>query len=130
MSFARSFTELRVWQEGHRLVLDIYRQTAGFPHKENFGLTSQLTRSASSITANITEGFERGSNKEFIQFLVIARGSLAETQNHLLLARDLGYLDKVSFVNLAKQSILIHKQINALIGSMRTSSLAYKRTSN
>lgn len=130
MSFAKSFTELKVWQEGHALVLSVYKISTEFPQRENFGLTSQMTRSASSITANITEGFERGSRKEFIHFLTIARGSLAETQNHLLLARDLGYLDNLVFEKLAQQTVVIHKLINGLIRSLRSSALANKRTSN
>ena len=130
MSFARSFTDLKVWQEGHKLVLRIYDHTATFPDHEKFGLTSQVRRSAGSVTANITEGFERGSKKEFMQFLTIARGSLAETQNHLLVARDLGYLDKQVFDTLAKQTVTTHKLINALLRSLRASTPTNKRTSN
>lgn len=130
MSFAKSFTDLKVWQDGHQLALAVYRASEAFPQKEQFGLTSQLTRAASSVTANITEGFERKSKREFIQFLAIARGSIAETQNHLLLARDLGYLDGKIFESLAKQTIAIHKQINALIRALKTSLPANKRTSN
>jgi four helix bundle protein len=130
MSFARAFTELKVWQEGHRFVVEIYNQTNSFPKAELFGLTSQIRRSASSVTSNVTEGFERGGKKEFAQFLRIARGSLAETQNHLILARDLGYLHPSAFAKLADQTILIHKLLNGLIRSLQTSAPANKRTSN
>lgn len=130
MSFAKSFTELKVWQEGHTLVLAVYRKSDSFPRREDFGLTSQLRRSASSVTANITEGFERGTKKELTQFLIIARGSLAETQNHLLLARDLGYLNEADFQKLAQQAVIVHKLLNAFIRSIkpvnqRTSVLAH-----
>lgn len=130
MSFAKSFTELRVWREGHRLVLAVYRQTDNFPAKERYGLTSQIRRSVTSVTANITEGFERGGKKEFIQFLTIARGSIAETQNHLLVARDLGYMRKEAFYKLANQAVITHKLINALVRSLKTSVPANKHTSN
>lgn len=127
MSLAKSFTELKVWQEGHKLVLDVYRASESFPKSEVFGLTSQLRRSASSVTANITEGFERGTKKELHQFLMIARGSLGETQNHLLLARDLGYLTNDDFQNLAQQAIAVHKLLNAFIRSIKP---ANQRTSS
>lgn len=130
MAFAKSFTDLKVWQEGHAFALAIYKATERFPARENFGLTSQIQRASTSITSNITEGFERGSKKEFVQFLVIARGSLGETQNQLLLARDLGYITKEQFGALAEQSVVVHKMINALIRSLKTSPPANKRTSN
>lgn len=129
MSLAKSFTDLKMWQEGHNLVLAVYKHTEEFPRREDFGLTSQIRRSAGSIASNITEGFERGTKKEFIRFLVIARGSLAETQNHLLLARDLGYLKQETFHQLAEQTVLVHKLMNGFIRSLRTSSLTNKRTS-
>ncbi|HLB66728.1 MAG TPA: four helix bundle protein [Candidatus Saccharimonadales bacterium] len=130
MGFAKSFTELRAWQEAHKYVLLVYKATDSFPAKESFGLTSQIRRAAVSITSNIAEGFERGSKKELIQFSVIARASLSETQNQLLLAKDLSYLKQADFNKLAGQSIVVHKLTNAFIRSLRTSSLADKHTSN
>jgi four helix bundle protein len=130
MAFAKSFTELKVWQEAHSLVLQVYKVTGTFPKSESFGLTSQLQRAIVSVTSNITEGFERGSRKEFIQFLIIARGSLAESQNQLLIARDLQYISPEKFKELADQSVGIHKSINALIRSLRSPKPANQRTSN
>lgn len=128
MTFAKSFTDLVVWQESHKFVLSVYKMTNKFPERENYGLASQLQRAAVSITSNITEGFERGSQKELRQFLAIARGSLAETQNQLLIARDLGYITKNDFSKLADQSVVIHKLINAFRTSLGKP--ADKRTSN
>ena len=128
MAFAKSFTDLVVWQEGHKFVLAVYKATSKFPRSESFGLASQIQRAAVSITSNITEGFERGSNKELRQFLVIARGSLAETQNQQLIARDLGYITNSDFSKLADQSVVIHKLINAFRASL--SKPANERTSN
>lgn len=119
MSFAKSFTELKVWQESHKLTLAIYKASETFPQKEVFGLTSQVRRSASSVPANITEGFERGTKKELNQFLIIARGSLAETQNHLLLARDLAYLAEVDFQKLVRHAVVVHKLLNSFISSLK-----------
>lgn len=87
------FTDLKVWQEGHALTLQVYRLTAGFPAEERYGLTSQLRRAASSVPANIAEGSKRHSQADYARFLNIAEGSLAEAEYFLILARDLGYID-------------------------------------
>ena len=115
-----SFTDLIVWQRGHKFVLEIYNITDKFPKTESFGLTSQLRRAAVSVTSNICEGFERKSGKEFEQFLCISRGSLAETQNQLLIARDLGYVNTIMFNKIAMQTVEIHKLLNAFIKSVNT----------
>lgn len=86
------FTELKVWQRSHALVLDVYRQTARFPDHERFGLTSQLRRAAASVPTNIAEGSKRQHPQDYARFLNIAEGSLAETEYLLLLSRDLAYL--------------------------------------
>jgi four helix bundle protein len=86
------FTELIVWQRAHQLAVAIYRITASFPTSEKFGLVSQLTRAAASISANIAEGFKRQSRPDQRHFYAIADGSLAETHAFLLLAKEVGYL--------------------------------------
>ena len=90
----RDFRELKVWEKSHALTLETYKATASFPTEERYGLTSQLRRSAASIPANIAEGCGRQSQKELHHFLTIAAGSASETEYHLLLARDLGYLER------------------------------------
>ena len=114
----KSFTDLEVWKEGHGLALSIYRITECFPDKEKFGLTSQLRRAAISVTSNIAEGFNRGNVKDKIRFYLFSRGSLAEIQNQLLIARDIGYLKREDFEVMASKTILIHKLINGLIKSL------------
>ncbi len=94
------FTDLKVWQRSHALVLEIYRATASFPTEERFGLVSQLRRAAVSVPTNIAEGSKRQGNQEFARFLNIAEGSLAESGYLLLLARDLGYLAAEPFTRL------------------------------
>ncbi|PIP52921.1 four helix bundle protein [Candidatus Beckwithbacteria bacterium CG23_combo_of_CG06-09_8_20_14_all_34_8] len=113
-----SFTKLVAWQESHKLVLKVYKIVENFPKKEIFILTSQLLRAVISVSSNIAEGFSRISQKEKIQFYSISLGSLTEVQNHLLIAKDLGYINVSQFNSLADQAILIHKLINGLIKSV------------
>lgn len=116
----KSFTDLRAWQEGHQLVLSVYKMTKKFPKDELFGLTSQLRRAVVSITSNIAEGFSRNSHKEKSQFYFIAIGSLTETQNQLLIARDLEYISKEEFQKAAQQTVVISKTINGLIRYLKS----------
>lgn len=116
----KSFTDLYAWQEGHSLVLDIYKITKNFPKEELFGLTNQLRRAAVSFTSNLAEGFSRHSYKEKTQFYSIALGSLTEIQNQLLVARDLGYITKEEFDNLANKTVTISKITNGLIKKSRS----------
>lgn len=115
----QSFTDLEAWRKGHKLVLEIYRETKQFPKEELFGLISQMRRSAVSVTSNIAEGFGRKSSGEKIQFYMMAQGSLTELQNQLLIARDVGYLKTVSFDHLAGESTEVQKIINGLIKHLR-----------
>jgi four helix bundle protein len=86
------FTELKVWQRGHSLVLVVYRLSVGFPLAERYGLLSQLRRAALSIPTNIAEGSKRVGRQEYARFLNIAEASLAETEYLLMVSRDLGYI--------------------------------------
>ena len=90
---SKTFRDLLVWQKAHGFVLAIYPLTASFPKHELFGLTSQLRRAASSIPANIAEGFTRRGRPDKARFMNIAEGSLEECRYYLLLAADLGYSD-------------------------------------
>lgn len=98
-----SFTGLIVWQEGHKLVSMIYRETRSFPREEAHGLTHRLRRSAVSLTSNIAEGFGRKKMAGRLRFYHIAQGSLAELQNQHLIARDVGYLNQKTFLQMANQ---------------------------
>ncbi|MEK7227524.1 MAG: four helix bundle protein [Patescibacteria group bacterium] len=115
----RSFKDLNVWKEGHKLVLDIYKITKTFPKDELFGLTNQIRRAAVSITSNISEGFNRISHKEKLQFYFIALGSLAETQNQLLIAKDTGYIKPEIFDKIELQLIVVQRLLNGFIKSTR-----------
>ena len=101
----KSFRDLRVWQESIGLVKDIYSITSQFPDEEKFGLVTQMRRSAVSIPSNIAEGAGRGSQREFAQFLVIARGSLSELETQLIIAKELNYLSDIAGIENRMQSI-------------------------
>jgi four helix bundle protein len=89
----RDHTKIGAWKLADDLTVVLYERTRTFPREETYGLTSQLHRAAFSVPANIAEGASRGSKRDFLRFLYIARGSLAETQYFIHLAHRLGYLD-------------------------------------
>ncbi len=111
----RSFTDLKAWQEAHKLVLMVYRITKKFPKEELFGLTNQMRRAAISITSNIAEGFSRQFYKEKVQFYCVAQSSNTELQSQLLIARDIGFLPQKEFSEAAEQSVMVQKLLNGLI---------------
>jgi four helix bundle protein len=97
------YKKLKVWQESHNFTIDIYNITKNFPNNENYGLTSQIRRSASSIPTNIVEGCGQLNNGNLVRFLGIAQGSAFETEYQLLLAKDLGYVNETEYNNLIKK---------------------------
>jgi len=115
MDKIKSFTDLIAWKEGHKLVLMIYEIIKSFPKSEIFSLTNQMQRAVVSITSNIAEGFSRNSNLEKKQFYYLSKGSLTEIQNQLLIARDVGYLPKEKFNEIALQTVTVGKLINSLL---------------
>lgn len=116
----KSFEDLEIWRLSHSLVLEIYRIVKSFPNSENYLLTKQIIRSAQSIPANIAEGMGRYSKNELVQFLIIARGPVEETKYHLILARDLEYIDINTFENMKNNYTILGKKINSLISSIKT----------
>lgn len=115
-----SFFDLEVWQLAHKLVLDVYKVVEKFPKKEEYRLTSQLLRAVVSIPTNIAEGKGRNTLKDYIHFLIIARGSLEETKYLLYLSKDLGYIDEQEYCTLQEQFNLIGKKLNSLINSLKS----------
>ncbi len=110
-----SFQELRVWQNGMRLSLEIYRATKGFPKDELYGLTSQLRRAAISVPNNIAEGKGYKSNKDLLRFLYMARGSCLEVQSELIIAGQLEYLSKDAAQKLLDDAAVVGRELNAMI---------------
>lgn len=90
MSTLKSYRDLEVWKKSIELAETVYRTSAKFPPEEKFGMTSQVRRAVISVPANIAEGSERHGTGEFLQFLGIANGSLAEAETLLILAQRLG----------------------------------------
>jgi four helix bundle protein len=88
----RDFRKIKAWMLADDLAVAVYEVSKSFPREEIYGITSQIRRAASSVAANIVEGASRESAKDYAHFLQIARGSLAETQYFLHLAKRLGYL--------------------------------------
>src|SRR3989338_11266513 len=111
----KTFTDLKVWQEGHKLVVLVYKITEKFPSRETFSITDQMRRAAASITANIAEGFGRQGYKEKLQFYFLSQGSLLELKNFILIARDVGYLSPEDYDILVKQANLTHQLLQGFI---------------
>lgn len=85
----RTFKDLKVWQKSYRLCLRVYEVSRKLPHEERYELSAQLRRAAVSVPSNIAEGYSRETTKDYLRFLWMASGSLAELETQLLLSRDL-----------------------------------------
>jgi four helix bundle protein len=115
----KTHKDLDVWKESISLVTEIYRITDKFPGKEQFGLTSQIRRSAISIPSNIAEGAARKSGNEFKQFLFIALGSGSELDTQLLISLNLNYLTKEEYDILVSKLNIISRMLQGLIKSLK-----------
>lgn len=115
----QDFRELAVWQKAHQLTLAVYRATDAFPQHERYGITSQIRRSAASVPANIAEGRCRRTDRDFGRFVEIALGSANETDYHLLLARDLGYLPPSDHEKLACLTNEVRRMLISLQSRLR-----------
>lgn len=120
MPTIKLFEELPVWKDARKFANKIYNLTKKFPKEERYGLTSQITRAAVSIGSNIAEGFDRYSKKDFIRFLIIARGSISEIQNNLYIALDLKYINQDDFQEAYALAKELGKQINGFIKYLRS----------
>jgi four helix bundle protein len=107
----RSFEDLEVWQRGCRLAVDVFKT---FTRCRNVTMRDQVQRSALSIPSNVAEGYERNSNKEFIRFLNIAKGSGGELRTQLYISRKLELLTKPEFDRLVTESKQISKMLHGL----------------
>jgi four helix bundle protein len=114
----KDFKDLKVWQKAHELTIAIYSVSRAFPRDEIYGLTSQLRRAAVSIGANIAEGCGRRSDGEFVRFLQIARGSASEVEYHLLLSRDLKFMDDSGFQNLQSKLMEVQRMLTSLVSAI------------
>jgi four helix bundle protein len=113
------FRELIVWQKAMDLVVLVYKISASFPREEMYGLCAQLRKAVVSIPSNIAEGQGRESEKDFLHFLSIARGSLQETQTQILISGRLGYLDDEQMNGVCNLVAEIGRLINGLCNSLK-----------
>ena len=115
----RSYRDLAVWQEAMALAVACYRLTKAFPKEELYGMSGQIRRSATSIAANIAEGYGREATGSYIQFLKVARGSLRELETHLLLAESVDLVRSDGVQPLLTQCDRIGKMLYGLIRSLQ-----------
>jgi four helix bundle protein len=102
----------------HRLTLELYRVSRGFPREELYGITGQLRRAAASIGANLAEGCGRRTSTELARFVRIAMGSASELDNHLLLSRDLGFMNGDDFTRCEADLIEVRKMLTSFLQSV------------
>ena len=115
----QDFRQLKVWEKAHQLTLAVYNASRTFPKEERYGMTSQARRSAASTAANIAEGCGRSKSGDFARFLEIAAGSVSELEYHLLLARDLDYIDGSVHERLSADAAEIIRMLGSLTRKVR-----------
>lgn len=115
MGEIKRFEDLEVWQEARIIVQHVYRATSDRDYSRDLSLRDQVRRAAVYMMANIVEGFSRRSNREFVQYLFIAKASAAEVQNHLYVALDQGYVSQEQFQRLYERIDRYARQVSALI---------------
>ena len=108
------FEDLQIWKEARRLTKEIYHLTSGSKFSRDFGLRDQIQRAAVSVMSNIAEGFERGGNQEFAQFLYVAKGSCGELRSQLYVAVDQAYVS----ANESEGLLISLKRLSSMIGSL------------
>ena len=114
----KSYKELNVWKKGIEIVNRIYEITERFPHKENYGLSSQMQRAAVSIPSNIAEGFVRGHTAEYRQYLRVALGSCAELDTQLVIVGEREYTSQTEILSIQKELEYESRMITNLIKSL------------
>ena len=122
MGRAHGFEDLKVWQLARELVRSMYKMTSNQRFHKDIALRDQLRRAAVSSMANIAEGFERGSRREFIRFLYMARGSSGEVRSHLYVVRDLDYIISSEFEQVESQALKLSKGLFRFIQHLESTS--------
>ncbi len=127
MGAIKQFEDIVAWQQASELVREVYKSTSKGDFQRDFGLRDQIRRSSISVVSNIAEGFERGGDKEFIQFLYIAKGSSGELRAQLHVARDLDYLTVESYRHLRELAIKSGELIFGIIRYLKKSEFKGKK---
>jgi len=120
MATARQFEDLNVWRDARELVRVVYSACKRSEFHADFGLRSQICRAAVSTMSNIAEGFERGTRKEFLQFLNVAKASNAEVRSQFYVALDQGYLPEAEFKTVLESTVLLSRKLSSLIRYLET----------
>jgi four helix bundle protein len=123
MAKIECFEDIEAWQTSRELVKTVYDLTRTAEFSRDFGLRDQIQRASVSVMSNIAEGFERGSNKEFVQFLYIAKGSVGEVRSQLYAALDIGYVNQPVFEAASEKARLLSRKIASFINYLNNSPL-------
>ena len=127
MSSFKSFEEIESWQKARELTREVYTVSNKDAFAKDFGLCDQIRRASGSILSNIAEGFERDGNREFLQFLAVAKGSSGEVRAQLYVALDQDYIDKNTFETLSAISIEIGRLLGGLMNYLRETDMKGKK---
>jgi four helix bundle protein len=130
MASIQKFEEIEAWQKGRELTRRIYQLTTKGGFARDFTLKDQIKRAAISITSNIAEGFERGGNREFIQFLSTSKGSASELKSQLYVALDVGNVDQKEFDELYNQAHSIVLLLGGFMKYLQQSELRGRKFKN
>ncbi len=123
MSKIEKIEDIIVWQKAKSLTINIYKASNHGSFAKDFGLRDQIRRAAVSIPSNIAEGFGRGGNREFLQFLSIAKGSLYELKTQLVIAFEIGYINEIEYNKLKNDAEEIGKLITGFMNYLNKSEL-------
>ena len=115
----KSFKDMPIWQEAMNVAEEIFRLTEKLPKREDYGFTSQIRRSALSISANISEAFGRNHTLDKINFYYFARGSVTETQSHIEYGKRVGYINNKSANELDEKLKKLYQNLNKLITTLK-----------
>jgi len=123
MSKIEKFEDIVAWQKARELTKAVYAQTKGNQFARDFGLKDQIQRASVSIMGNVAEGFDRGGDKEFIQFLSMSKGSCGEVKSHLYVALDQQYVTAAQFTNLYNSADEVGRLLSGFMAYLRQSDL-------
>ena len=126
----KKFEDLEIWQNARELCREVYRITSDGPFSHDFKMRDQIRASAGSVMDNIAEGFNRGGNKEFSQFLSISLGSIGEVRSQIYRAYDVKYLDEDTCKDLLEKTDSIGRKIYSLMEYIRTSDIKGRKFSS
>lgn len=117
------FEDILAWQKARELTKEIYTHTRSGAFAKDFGLRDQIQRTSVSIMGNVAEGFERGGDKEFVQFLSVSKGSCGETKSHLYVAMDQKYISPTQFEQLYSNADEVGRLLAGFMGYLQQSDL-------